>query len=175
MKDQSQTSTLPQPLAVLFESTVNEFMQTIKPIEQDEINLIPFEGSWTAGQVIEHIRLSVLSAIAVINAPVKTTERSPDQFAQAIKDLFLDFDAKYPTAPTLVPADKHYDKEVLTAELNAVFKELQENIQTKDLTDTCIATEFTGIGYLTRLEWVTVAVYHTQRHAHQLNGIKKYL
>jgi hypothetical protein len=174
MKDQSQTSTLPQPLAVLFESTANEFMQTIKSVTQDEINLIPFEGSWSAGQVIEHVRLSVLSTIAVINAPVKITERSPDKFAQAIKDLFLDFDAKYPTAPMLVPADKHYDKEFLTAELTAVFKELQENIQTKDLTDTCAAAEFTGIGYLTRLEWLTVAIYHTQRHAHQLNGIKKY-
>lgn len=171
MKDQSQTSALPQPLAVQFESTANEFMQVITSIKQDEINRIPFEGSWTAGQVIEHIRLSVLGTISIINAAVKTTERSPDKFAKAIKDLFLDFDAKYPTALMLAPADKHYDKNVLMTELASVFKELQENIQTKDLTDTCIASEFTGIGYLTRLEWITVAIYHTQRHVHQLKEI----
>jgi hypothetical protein len=175
MKDKSQTGALPQPLVIEFESVADKFMQTVVSIEQDDINRVPFEGSWTAAQVIEHIRLSVSGTVTIINAAVKTTNRSPDQFAKAIKDLFLDFDAVYPTAPVLVPADKAYDKEVLTAQLKPIFDTLQADIQTKDMTDTCLAAEFTGMGYLTRLEWVTVAIYHTKRHIHQLHKLIQHL
>jgi hypothetical protein len=174
MKDKLQTSALPQPLALEFKSVANKFMHTVALIGQDNINLVPFAGSWTAAQVIEHIRLSVSGTVTIINAAVKTTNRSPDQFAKAIKDLFLDFDAAYPTAPVLVPADKAYDRDELTAQLKPVFETLQDDIQAKDMTDTCHAAEFTGMGYLTRLEWVTVAIYHTQRHIHQLQKIRSY-
>jgi hypothetical protein len=107
-----------------------------------------------------------------MNGPVKVTERSPDKYVEAIKDLFLDFDAKYPSAPSLIPASTHYDKECLQHSLTPIFETLKEAIQIKELTDTCIAPEFPHMGSLTRLEWIAVAIYHTKRHTHQINDIK---
>lgn len=169
----STAGTLPQPLMVLLNATADELMRAIAATEPQDINRLPCEGLWTAGQNIEHVRLSVSGTIALLNGPVKDTNRSPDQFVKAIKALFLDFDAKYPSAPVLIPADKQYDKENLIAELGAAFEALKDLVQTKEMTDTCLAAEFTGMGYLTRLEWATVAIYHTQRHIHQLAKIKK--
>ncbi|WP_184547504.1 DinB family protein [Mucilaginibacter sp. FT3.2] len=173
MKDNLTAGGLPQPLIILLDATVNELMQGIASSNPEDINRTPCEGSWTAGQNIEHVRLSVLGTIALLTGPVKDTNRSPDQYAKAIKELFLDFNAKYPSAPTLIPANKQYDKNELIAALNSLFQSLQYQIQTLEMTDTCLAAEFPGMGYLTRLEWATVAVYHTQRHIHQLAKIKK--
>jgi len=176
MEDNSKNSTeggLPQPLIVLLNATIDELILGIASTDQQDINRTPCEGSWTAGQNIEHVRLSVSGTLALLTGPVKDTKRSPDQYAKAIKDLFLDFNAQYPSAATLIPADKQYDKNELIAALNSLFQLLQYQIQTLEMTDTCLVAEFPGMGYLTRLEWATVAVYHTQRHIHQLAKIKK--
>ena len=39
--------------------TFTELAEIISSFNEDQINLIPFEGSWTAGQVGEHIILSL--------------------------------------------------------------------------------------------------------------------
>jgi hypothetical protein len=174
MEDKAITSTgdsLPQPLGVLLQSTVNSLEAVIATIEAKKFNSLSGASGWTAAQQLEHLRLSVTGAIPIINGLVKKTERAPDQFVKSIKDLFLDFEAKYPSAKVLVPENKEYDKDTLTTQALEAYQQLSEAIQTLDLTDTCLATEFTGIGYLTRLEWVTVAIYHTQRHVVQLKSI----
>ncbi len=176
MNDQSQTSatgTLPQPLTVLLQSTVAYLKQAITPVISENVNRLSNLSGWTIGQQLEHLRLSVTGAMPILYGPVKATERSPDQFVKAIKDLFLDFEAKYPSAPVLIPQEKDYDNSTLTTELLDAYEQLEKFIQATDLTDTCVATEFTGIGYLTRLEWVAVAIYHTQRHVKQVKDILK--
>jgi len=146
-------------------------MQVIASVKPADFNRIPLPGSWTPAQHLEHLRLSLLGAVATLNGPVKVTLRSPDQYVDAIKGIFLDFDAKYPAAPTLIPDDKDYDKALLANELSSVSEKLKEIVRNQDLTGTCLSPEFTGIGLFTRLEWAIVAIYHTYRHVHKLNAI----
>jgi hypothetical protein len=162
---------LPKPLAISLDSTINELMQVIASFKPADFNRLPQQGSWTPAQHLEHLRLSLQGAVSTLNGPVKVTLRSPDQYADVIKGIFLDFDAKYPAAPTLIPDDKDYDKAPLADELSLVSDKLKQIVQNQDLTGTCLAPEFTGIGLLTRLEWATVAIYHTYRHVHKLNTL----
>jgi DinB superfamily len=162
---------LPKPLTISLESTVNELMQVIASIKPTDFNRSPQPGSWTPAQHLEHLRLSLQGAVSTLSGPTKVTLRSPDQYADVIKGIFLDFDAKYPAAATLIPDDKDYDKGTLADELSSVSEKLKEIVRNQDLTGTCLAPEFTGIGLLTRLEWATVAVYHTYRHVHKLKAI----
>jgi len=174
MDTQTITTTennLPKPLTISLESAVNELMQVIASIKPADFNRVPQPGSWTPAQHLEHLRLSLQGAVSTLNGPVKVTLRSPDQYVDVIKGIFLDFDAKYPAAPTLIPVDKDYDKATLADELSSVSEKLKEIVQNQDLTGTCLAPEFTGLGLLTRLEWAAVAVYHTYRHVHKLNTI----
>jgi hypothetical protein len=162
---------LPEPLTISLDSTINELMQVIASIKPADFNRLPQPGSWTPAQHLEHLRLSLQGAVSTLNGPVKVTPRSPDQYVDAIKGIFLDFDAKYPAAPTLIPDDKDYDKASLRDELSSVSEKLKEIVRNQDLTGTCLAPEFTGIGLLTRLEWAAVAIYHAYRHVHKLNAI----
>lgn len=174
MDTQTITTTennLPKPLTILLESTVDELMQVIASVKAEDFNRAPRAGAWTPAQQLEHLRLSVQGAVATLNGPAKDTTRSPDQFVDVIKGIFLDFDAKYPAATSLIPDDKDYDKTLLTNELVSTFNTLKEIVRNQDLTGTCLEPEFPGIGLLTRLEWAAVANYHTYRHVQQLKAI----
>jgi len=173
MKDQQ--SNLPQPLSIELQSTAKQLIEAVDAISDDDFNRTPFEGKWSAGENAEHVRLSVGGVPSLLKGPTATTKRAPDEHVNAIKTLFLDFNAKYPSAPGLVPAAKQYDKQTLIKALTATFDEVVQILTQFDITDTSTAAEFKGIGKLTRLEWINVAVYHTQRHTHQLQLIKNKL
>ena len=178
MKDQTINSghiTLNQLVAIQVEATEKKLMQTIASIKQEDINQVPFEGSWTAAQVCEHVNLSVSGIIDTLKAPAEVTERSPDQYAQELKDLFLNFDLKFSAAPTLIPSDRAHDKKALVSTLAGTFESLVGIIQTEDLTGTFAGFKFPGMGPLTRLEWVYLTIYHTQKHIHQIKNIMKYV
>jgi hypothetical protein len=172
---ETQKSTLIQPLPVLIGATAQAMLNTFELTAPDDLNRVPFEGSWTAGQLAEHIILSLSSGIGLINGNKQATDRVPDKYVQAVKDLFLNFDLKFKSAPIITPEDKHYDKDTLSTELKNRFNDLINLAQTKDLTDTCLAAEFKGIGYLTGLEWAYQGVYHVQRHIQQLKNIQAHL
>jgi hypothetical protein len=169
---ETQKSTLIQPLPVLIGATAQDMLNTFELTAPHDLNRVPFEGSWTAGQLAEHIRLSLSSGIGLINGNTRATDRMPDMYVQAVKDLFLNFDMKFKAAPIITPEDKYYDKDTLSNELKNRFNDLINLAQTKDLTDTCLAAEFKGIGYLTGLEWAYQGVYHVQRHIQQLKNIQ---
>jgi len=38
-----------------YEATLNNMVSVLNEIKQEDINTIPFEGSWTAGQVVDHV------------------------------------------------------------------------------------------------------------------------
>jgi len=68
--------------------TFTELAEIISSFNEDQINLIPFEGSWTAGQVAEHILLSVSGFEKTINGSVAETERAPDALKDKSKQVF---------------------------------------------------------------------------------------
>jgi hypothetical protein len=37
------------------DKTIIEFIQILFTINQDQINTVPFKGSWTAGQIAQHV------------------------------------------------------------------------------------------------------------------------
>ncbi len=168
---EQQKNALVQPLPVLIGSVAQAQLNLFEPVKQSEVNRIPFEGSWTAAELIEHMVLSIGSAVEVLSGPVKVTDRAPDQYVQSVKDMFLNFDLKFKSAPSIAPATQLYDRDILIKKLRTVYNSLIYLVEVKDLTDTCLLWEFPTIGHLTRLEWAYQAVYHAQRHTEQLKNI----
>jgi hypothetical protein len=177
MKDQAintENLTLSTVVTAQVESIKEKLIQTLAFIKQDEINRIPFKGSWTAGQVGEHINLSVSGMIKTLSAPANITEREPDRYVKGIKDMFLNFGLKFQAAQAIMPTAKHHDKETLINTLTDTFKSFINIVRAEDLTGTFPGIQFPGMGQLTRLEWVYLTIYHTQRHIHQLKEMRKY-
>jgi DinB superfamily len=152
-----------------------ELLQLISSLNNEQLNMIPFEGSWTAGQLATHVLMSCSGFVQMLNGPVKETNRAPDEGIEKIKSSFLDFSTKMKSPAFVVPPDTASDKEDLLHSLKDQWSGIDQAIETLELEKTCLAFELPGLGFLTRLEAIYFVNYHTQRHIHQLKNICKKL
>lgn len=160
-----------QTLFVKLDTTLNELIYVLSSFTRQEMNSIPFENSWTAGQVGEHLRQSYAGLPSLLLQQTKPTDRAPDERIQGIKNIFLDFSIKMTSPAFIIPPAKDYDKDTLIQSLVSLKEEIVHAASTADLAKTCTLFEFPVIGYLTGLEIVHFIIYHTQRHLHQLKNI----
>ena len=152
------------------EKATDELVKVFSSFSQDSINKVPFEGSWTAAQVAEHMRQSY-GVVETVNGSVEETKRDPLQNDKVLKDAFLNFDVKMKSPDFILPEKKQYEKQQLVSSLTELIGEIKHAVQTLDLTATCLDFELPNLGALTRAEWLFFAVYHTKRHTHQLKKI----
>lgn len=155
--------------------TFSGLYQALDPMTDQMINTIPFEGSWTAGQVIEHIIKSASGLPEVCSGPVENTSRPKDEKIEAIKKLFLDFSIKFDAPDFIVPGNGPHTKAELSATLENIEKEINQIAATQDLSPECQMFELPGFGKLTRYELLNFVLIHAQRHTHQLENIARHL
>jgi len=163
-----------QELQNQIDKTLTGLIEVLSSIEEEKINVIPFEGSWTAGQLAQHMIMSNAGFADLINGPVKETDRKPDQHIEDLRS-FLNFNIKFESPEFVRPPKKDYNKHELLHTLNGIKERLHQTLETSDLKKTCVAFEIPGMGYLTGLEAAHFVWYHTQRHTHQLKNISSKL
>lgn len=152
-------------------NTFDSFINTLSLFTADEVNKVPFEGSWTAGQVTEHILKSLRALPLLLEDSVIAADRAPDEKCAAVRDLFLDFQAKFNSPESVLPTASRHDKGELITQLSDIKDQILAAVTTVDLSMLFTQFEFPGFGYLTRFEWFTFFAVHTQRHARQLKNI----
>ncbi len=154
------------------EQTINWLTKSIDP---ETYNKVPFEGSWTAGQVVEHVNMVGMGFIHLLNGNTVATIRPVNEHVDRIKTMFLNFDSKNIASPNLIPAAGDYDLQDQLAKLEDIKSTIITAVNTLDLDMTCLGFDIRTFGYLTRLEAVYFFLFHTKRHAHQLQNIVKSL
>jgi len=149
----------------------------LETLDQEYVNVIPFENSWTAGQLVQHVTKSNSGFIDLLNGPVKdlTEERRPDEQVELIRTSFQDFSIKSKSPEFVLPEDIYYDKHILINKLHDINRKLVKSVMTHDLNKICIGFEIPVLGFLTRLESIHFVISHTKRHIHQLENIKNKL
>ncbi len=148
-----------------------QLQDVLSSFTTEQLNTVPFEGSWTAAQVAEHIEKSVHPGILYGNVE----NRAPQEDKlKGIREVFLNYDIKMKSPDFILPSDKSHTKEELLADVDSRWEQLKEAAQTLDLSATCVDFEIPGIGYLTRYELIGFYVVHTTRHLHQLKNIHAY-
>jgi uncharacterized damage-inducible protein DinB len=155
-----------------FELATNAYLDIVAGLSQEEINAVPFEGSWTAAQVTEHLYMSDNGMIKALNGPVQPTSRPPDAMVDNLKAIFLDFSTKLKSPDFIIPVEGTHDKDALLSAFKAGREQIGKAIKTLDLTATCHLPIF---GEPTRLELITFVIVHTQRHTHQVKRIAEKL
>lgn len=156
----------------LTKEAFQDLIGSLNDINNEEFNLIPFEGSWTAGQLGKHMAMSNKGFLQLINGPIKETERDPQKWVETIKSDFLDFTTKTKSPSFVSPELKAYDKQLIISSLEKIMHGTIHAIETLNLSDTCAIFELPVYGYLTRYEALTFMIYHTKRHTRQLQEIK---
>ncbi|MEO8405660.1 MAG: DinB family protein [Chitinophagaceae bacterium] len=159
-------------LLIEIEATAGELLQAINAFSHEEINMVPFEGSWTPGQVSEHLIKAAAGIARTVNGNTKPTERDPAQNVAGLRSAFLDFSKKMKSPDFILPGDAPQQKEKLLEGAADAMAKISTATDTLDLTETCIDFELPNSGQLTRLEWINFIICHTKRHIHQLKTIR---
>lgn len=137
-------------------------------INQQQFNQVPFEGSWTAGQLAAHMIKANSGFVSVLYGPVRDTERKPDELIERIRSNFSDHSIQMKSPDFILPELKDYDRDESVQVLTKIKADVIQAVDILDLTKTCMAFELPVYGYVTRLEAINFILYHTRRHVKQL-------
>ncbi|KAF2327816.1 DinB family protein [Flavobacterium ginsenosidimutans] len=155
--------------------TYTKLNDLLSSFSKEEINIVPFEGSWTAGQTAQHIILACSGLTMLFAGKTEKTTRKPDENVKALDGIFLDFNTKYQSPENIKPAEIEYEKSTLLASIKKIQNDLFEAAETYDLTLTCLDAKVPGFEHFTIYEWLHFAIVHTQRHTHQLKSIYEHI
>lgn len=151
--------------------TTDELISLLTALSGEQLNQVPYTGSWTAGQLGDHLYKSYGIA-AVLHGKTEPTSRPVEEKIGPIKDVFLNFEIKMQSPDFIVPGTGPFDKDILLAGLSDRINGIKQFIEKEeDLTLTCLDFELPNAGKLTRMEWVEFLTVHTVRHVHQLKKI----
>jgi hypothetical protein len=167
----SQQNLNVEALVTRFDTAFSELIALLNSLDQEQLDTVPFEGSWTAAQVGEHILKSAINTPKLLRGATITTDRAPDEKVAWMEEIFLNYDSKMKAPDFIIPEVRTYIKSELVGPLESVRKEMIEAARTLDLSETCTVFELPNSGKFTRYEWISFVAIHTTRHNHQLQRI----
>ncbi|GAA0558179.1 DinB family protein [Chitinophaga japonensis] len=154
-----------------FDHTCSTLLELLSSFSQEQLNTVPFAGSWTAGQVGRHLQKG--SPEELLYGPVRPTERQPDEKVEELKMIFLDFETRLQSPDFVLPEDVTYHKEALVSALQHTIARVRAAVESRDMSATCTGFALPTMGELTGEEWAIFYLVHIQRHIQQLKRIYK--
>jgi hypothetical protein len=161
-----------EELLVSVENVFSQFIALLEKSERNQINAIPFPGSWTAAQVADHVTKSNQSITKALLLHGTIINRNPFARVQELKNVFLNFDTKLQSPDFILPDKEIYEKETLIRKLVDSIHKIIEAAGRIELLEMINHQAF---GDITKFEILHFVVYHTQRHTHQLEKIAEAL
>jgi hypothetical protein len=144
------------------------FLKLVSSVDGQDINIVPFEDSWTVAQLATHITKSNKAIVQALQMEGKPCNRNADERADELKKIFLDFTVKFQSPEFIVPEKKEYKKEAVVEQLENSIEQLKQLRTKKNLYEIIILPAF---GELTKFEILYFVLVHTQRHLRQLKNI----
>src|SRR5690349_10791098 len=86
------------------QKTLTNLENAFLSIDRNKINTVPFEGSWTAGELMDHVLKSLEGVNAVVHGKTGPIDRAPDQNISQMEKIFLDLNNKFQSPEFVKPA-----------------------------------------------------------------------
>lgn len=153
------------------EAALGETLHLLSKFDGQNLNKVPYEGSWTAGQVARHLEKSQTGMDELLLAPTEKADRPADEKASWLKDIFLNFESKMQSPDFILPEEKDYTKGELETPLKNIKDKTLAALDTANLEQLAPLPEQHPFHGNTKLEMVHFMAYHTIRHNHQLKKI----
>jgi hypothetical protein len=153
------------------DSNAYDLLQIISQFSDEQFNTVPFDGSWTAGQVAEHLLKSESGIPKILRGNTRYAGRDPFEKTAVIQSIFLDFSTKLESPEFILPSDGKKDKPFFLDGFKTTRKEIKELVENTDLSDACTDFPFPVLGELTGWEWICFAICHSKRHTRQMKNI----
>jgi len=149
----------------------SELISLAQNEDEKTLNTIPFKNSWTAAQVLIHITKSNKAIAQGLQMQGVPAERDPEEKAEHLRKMFLDFTVKFKSPAFIVPEKGDHNKAETINALKASIESLQIKRNETDLSEIISLPAF---GEITKLELLHFVLYHTQRHINQLKNILQF-
>jgi hypothetical protein len=143
----------------------------VSKFNDNQFNRLPFEGSWTGSQVVDHVRKSIKGIPSVLSGNSNMTDRIPNEKFELIHKVFLDFEARYKAPEFIIPAEAFQQVGESLDRINKAFDAILIKSTAIDLSLIYGDHEIPGMGRFTGLEWIEFVNCHTLRHINQLKKI----
>ena len=147
---------------------ISELTDLMLSVDEDKVNTIPYDGSWTAPQLLRHVTKSINGMTKAMHMDAKPAERNPGERIEELKKIFLNFSKKLTQPDFIVPEELIYEKQSSIEELNKSFNRFKESAVNANLNDLVVGLP---LGPITKLEIIHFVLYHSQRHLHQMKKI----
>ena len=154
----------------LVDRVTSDLLKVVSSFNVEEINQIPFEGSWTAAQVADHLRKSNNGIAQALQMQGRSAERNATERVKELKAVFLDFETKFTSPKFILPGQTSYDKKELIERLERSIERIKQERTNVDLSE---IIDLTALGTISKMELLHFVIYHTERHIHQLKNIFK--
>jgi hypothetical protein len=152
------------------EESTRMLIKELSAFSDEQFFYRPAEGSWSAGEIAEHILLLETRANEGMHT-ARTGNRPFDLKIIPIRNGLKEDEKKYVAPTKVIPKGEMKNKQDLLDALVQQREVLKNMIRKMDLS---LITEFRHpvIGSMSRLEWVYFHIYHTERHVRQLKSLK---
>jgi len=157
-----------EDVLISLEQNTSYLFQLLDSFDQQNINRIPFEGSWTAAQLADHITRSNLSITKALLLNGVVVNRDKGARIKELKEIFLDFQSKMKSPEFIVPTKNKYEK---TTVLGYLQQSVEKMLEISKRTDMSSMINHPAFGDITKFEILHFVLYHTQRHIYQLEKI----
>jgi DinB superfamily len=163
----TETSTKEEILSAIGEA-VSDMGGLMQSLDETQVNTVPFEGSWTACQLFNHVTKSINGMPGAMLKEAPPAERYPGEKIAEFKKTFLDFSTKMKAPDVVVPDDGPFQKQASLEGLKQSFEKMKEPTMKANLNE--LLTRL-PMGDVTKLELLHFVLYHTQRHLQQMKKI----
>lgn len=157
------------------DQTTQELLDAIDRFTPEQFNQVPYEGSWTAGQVAEHVYKAEQGLPGVWKGNKEATQRASDEKVGPINQILLNFDSKLQSPDFILPTSEPKDKDNYYHLHKSNRETIHEMAKTLDLDSTYTDFALPGLGTLTGKEGLAFMIAHSKRHINQLERIHKAL
>ena len=99
-----------------YDTTTSKLVGLLSSLSNEQLNSRPANGSWTAGQIGDHLDRSY-NVSNILMGTTEVTKRAPNQKMEEIRELFLNFDIKMDSPKAVEPTDRPIDKKNLLTSL----------------------------------------------------------
>jgi DinB superfamily len=163
----TETSTKEEILTAVGEA-VSDMGGLMASIDESQVNTVPYEDSWTAGQLFSHVTKSINGMAGAMQKESALAERDPAERIAGLQKAFLDFSTKMKSPDFIIPDDGPYQKQATILGLTESFEKMKESTNKANLNELLFGLP---LGEITKLELLHFVLYHTQRHLNQMKKI----
>lgn len=152
------------------EDAYSDFEHTLALFSDQQLNTVPFEGSWTGGQVVDHI---IKATADIPDGHTKQVDRAYNGLIGPELEVFSDDTIRMKSPDFMVPEGGPFTVSRLLDDLRRIKTRHLESVGRQDLHALCLDFELPHTGFLTRYEWLKFFACHVQRHLRQLKRMQE--